>query len=161
MINSELFYQAHIQDVLRNLDGVSYVDGWVKLHLDEMKKNSKAYQVNVDRAARFPVLASHGLEDVFTAWSPDKFTVRRTVIVSGAIDVGDKLTIDTRLQALYRRTIKAILESVMSGVGAVRDAPKFALNNSKFSIPDDDLPYAMFELTITLTTQENTKEWLN
>lgn len=161
MTNSELFYQTYIKTPLSTATGYSYVDGWVRVHLDELKKNSKNHRVNVNKAPTFPIFASHCLEDVYLSWSLTKFSIRRTVVVSGAIDVGDKLTIDTRLQKLYRDAIKQILSSIARSPEYIKDAPKMALNNAKFSIPDDELPYAMFELTITITTQEDISQWLS
>ena len=146
---------------MQNIDDHFYVDGWVKVHLDELKRNSKPHHVIAKDRPKFPVVASHGLEDIFTKWSLANFTTQRTVVVSGAIDVKDKATIDSRLQSLYRTCIKAILTSILASPDFVKDVPKFALNNAKFSIPDDELMYAMFELNITITTQENINTWLD
>lgn len=159
MQNAEHYYNNFIQSPLKNLEDHTYVDGWVHVYLEDLKKNSKSNTIHRKGAPKFPVVASHCLDDQFIGWSLSKFQIRRVVVVSGAIDIRDKLTIDSRLQTLYRTCINAIIKNMKADPNYIRDAAKFSLNNSKFSIPDSSLEYAMFELTITIQTQEDAEQW--
>lgn len=156
MINAETIIDNHIKTPLKNMTDVFYVNGWVKIYLDELQRNNKAAAPQNVLRPKFPIVAVHVIEDTFTTWNLEQFTVQRQIVISGAIDVKSRTDIDSRLQTLYRDTIKAMVESL----DPVKDKNKITLNNSKFTIPDDSTDYAMFELMITTTTHEDTTKWL-
>lgn len=153
---AEALIAKHINTPINNLDGVDTIDGWVKVYLDDLKRNSRAgIRVDLNTKAKFPIVATHVLDDVFKKWNLATFTLQRTVVISGAVDVKDRTNIDSRLQSLYRSVILNIVKSL----DPVKDASKLSFHNAKFSIPDDDSEYAMFELMITTNTQEDISRW--
>lgn len=156
MINAEKIFNNNIKKPLSEMNGVFYVDGWVKVYLDDLKRNTRSTSVQNVKRPKFPIVAAHVVEDVFAAFNLEQFTVRRQIVISGAIDVKNKEDIDARLQTLYRNAISVIIKTL----DPVIDKSKLTLNNSKFSIPDDDSEYAMFELIITTNTSEDIYKWV-
>lgn len=158
MLNAEKLILDKIKTPIANMTGVYTIDGWVRIYLEDLKKNSRAGTVAVPGKPKpkFPIVAVHVTEDGFTKWNTEKFTAIRQIVVSGAVDVKDRTDIDSRLQTLYRN----VIASIVTKLDPVVDLKKLTFNNAKFSIPDDDSEYAMFELIITTNTTEDIKEWI-
>ena len=156
MINAEALVTNNITKPITDMEGVTVIDGWVKVYLEDLKRNNKKGTVVTPATKdKFPVIAIHISEDTFSKWSLEKFMVVRQVTISGAVDLKSKTDIDVRLQKLYRSVISAIVTSL----DPVKDVNKITFNNARFSIPDDDSDYAMFELIITTKTNEDISTW--
>ena len=158
MLNAEKLFTNHIKTPMSNLEGTTFIDGWVRIFLEDLKRNSRKGTVAnpAEPKPSFPIIAAHVTEDTFSKWNLSKFSVLRQVVISGAIDVKDRIDIDSRLQTLYRD----VIASVVGSLDPVKDINRLTLQNAKFSIPDDDSEYAMFELIITTNTVEDLLEWL-
>ena len=156
MLNADAIINKHMKNPLKAMDGFFYVNGWVKIYLEDLARNNKAGAPMNTKRPKFPIVAVHVIDDVFTDYDLESFTIQRSIVISGAIDVETKDDIDSRLQTLYRDVIKTMVKTL----DVVKDKTKIKLNNSSFTIPDDSTDYAMFELMITTSTHEDTLKWL-
>ncbi len=137
-------FQKHVIDVLKTIDGVSVLDGYMVHHASEL--------MTPGSTVSFPCVAAQPDDDeVNPNGSNDKGTITRKVTLIGAVSTVDRSKVNEEINNLIYTVRCAVAVDKYS----LSDVSEIVLGKVKYDLPAGGESYAYFAMDLMITYVEN------